>query len=146
MAASHGKNTVVKIDNSAGALTALSASFNEVTFPQTVDSAETTTFGAGNVTRVAGLGDSKVSLKGVFDGAVGAAVQDQMIAATLAAQQAGTLASVTMEYNPGGTATGMPKYTVETIITSYETSSPVKDVVTFSLEAEGTGAVARSTN
>lgn len=146
MSFSHGKNTVVKIDNSAGTLTAITAYLDEVTFPQTADNAETTTFGQGNVTRVAGLGDSKISLKGKWDGATGAAVQDQMIAATFAAQQAGTLASVTFEYNPGGTATGMPKYTVEGLITSYEVSSPVKDVVAFSLEADGTGAVTRGTN
>jgi len=146
MAFTHGKSTVVRMDNASNALTAISAFLDEVQFPQSADSSETTTFGAGSKTFLAGLGDSKISLKGKFDGAVGVAVQDQMIAATFAAQQAGTLATVTFEYNPGGTATGQPKYTVEAIITSYETTSPVADVVTFSLQAQGSGAVARGTN
>jgi hypothetical protein len=146
MGFTHGKSAVVKMDNSANALTAITSYVDEATFPQTADANETTTFGAGSKTFIAGLGDSKITLKGKFDGTVGAAVQDQMFAATFAAQQAGTLASVSFEFNPAGVATGAPKYSVEGIITHYEVSVPVHDVVSWSLEAQGSGPSVRTTN
>ena len=66
---------------------------------------------------------------------------DTTINGAIAALQNGTQASLSFEYGPEGTTSGRKKYSGECIITSYEVSSPVGDVVTFSLEAQNTGDV-----
>jgi hypothetical protein len=69
MAFRHGKNTKVVVN-----ATDLSSYFNDVTVNNTVETAETTTFGVsgGSKTYVTGLNDGTVSVSGLFDGAVGA--------------------------------------------------------------------------
>jgi len=137
MAFKHGKNASFKVDNSGGTLTDISSYLNEVSLPRSIETGETTSFqtAGGAKTYVVGLNDSTVSIKGTWD-------------ATLDAHLAGILgqdASVSFEYGPEGTATGAVKYTGEGLMTSYETSSPVADVVTFSAEFQVTGTVTRGT-
>jgi predicted secreted protein len=137
MAFKHGKNASFKVDNSGGTLTDISSYLNEVSLPRSIETAETTSFqtAGGAKTYVVGLNDSTVSISGTWD-------------ATLDAHLAGILgqdASVSFEYGPEGTGTGAVKYTGEGLMTSYETSSPVADVVTFSAEFQVTGTVTRGT-
>lgn len=137
MAFKHGKNASFKVDNSGGTLTDISTYLNEVSLPRSIETGETTSFQTtgGAKTYVVGLNDSTVSISGTWD-------------ATLDAHLAGILgqdASVSFEYGPEGTATGAVKYTGEGLMTSYETSSPVADVVTFSAEFQVTGTVTRGT-
>ena len=42
----HGKATVFKVDNSGGSLTDISDVLTDVSFPQTIETAETTSFGS----------------------------------------------------------------------------------------------------
>ena len=138
MAFVHGKSAVFKIDNSAGTLTDISAYVDNVDFPQTVETAETTTFGAGSKTYIVGLKDSTLSVSGKWDGAASAV--DVTLSGIV-----GQSATVTFEYGPGGSTAGLVKYTGEAILTGYSVSAPVGDVVTFSADFQVTGNVTRTT-
>lgn len=131
----HGKATVFKVDNSGGTLTDISNVLTDVSFPQTVETAETSSFGSSAKTYVVGLSDATVSVSGNFDATVDAHLSGIL----------GQAASVSFEYGPEGLATGDAKYTGECILTSYEKSGAVGDVVTFSAEFQVTGAVTRGT-
>jgi hypothetical protein len=131
----HGKATVFKVDNSGGTLTDISNVLTDVSFPQTVETAETTSFGSNAKTYIVGLSDATISVSGNFDVTV-----DAHLIAVL-----GQAATLSFEYGPEGAATSDAKYTGECILTSYEKSGAVGDVVTFSAEFQVTGAVTRGT-
>lgn len=135
MAFRHGKSASFKVDNSGGTLTDISTYLNEITFPQSIETAETTAYGKSAKTYVVGLSDSTISISGMFDATVDAHL----------AGIRGQEASVSFEYGPEGTTSGRVKYTGECYLTSYETSSPVGDVITFSAEFQVTDSVTRGT-
>lgn len=126
MAFVHGKGTVFKLDDNGGTLRDISTYLDEVTFPATVDLAETTTFGKNDKTYIAGLRSRTVSLSGKWDATV-----DGYYASAL-----GQSATLSFEYGPAGSGSGAVKYTGECLISSYEISNPVGDVVTFSIELQ----------
>jgi hypothetical protein len=131
----HGKSTVFKVDNAAGSLTDISNTLTDVGFPQTVDTAETSTFGSSAKSYVVGLTDSSLSISGNFDATV-----DAHLAGIL-----GQAASVSFEYGPEGSTAGFVKYTGEALMTSYEKSGAIGDVVSYSAEFQVTGAITRGT-
>jgi hypothetical protein len=131
----HGKSTVFKVDNAGGSLTDISNTLTDVSFPQSVETAETTSFGSSAKTYIVGLTDSTVSASGNFDATV-----DAHLAAVV-----GQAATLSFEYGPEGSTAGQVKYTGEAILTSYEKSGAVGDVVTYSAEFQVTGAVTRGT-
>jgi hypothetical protein len=131
----HGKSTVFKVDNAAGSLTDISNTLTDVGFPQTVDTAETSTFGSSAKSYVVGLTDSSLSISGNFDATV-----DTHLAGIL-----GQSASVSFEYGPEGSTAGFVKYTGEALMTSYEKSGAIGDVVSYSAEFQVTGAITRGT-
>ena len=135
MAFRHGKNAVFKVDNSGGTLTDISAYCDEVSLPRSIETGETTVFGKSAKTYIVGLTDATLSVSGKWD-------------STLDAHLAGILgqdATVTFEYGPEGSSASRVKYTGEAILTSFETSSPVADVVTFSAEFQCTDTITRTT-
>ena len=131
----HGKSTVFKVDNAAGSLTDISNTLTDVSFPQSVETAETTSFGSSAKTYIVGLSDATLSVSGNFDATV-----DAHLAAVV-----GQAATLSFEYGPEGSTAGQVKYTGEAILTSYEKSGAVGDVVTYSAELQITGAVTRGT-
>lgn len=136
----HGKNAYFALDNASGSLISISDTLNDITMPRSIESAETTAFGAGDKTYITGLGDATVSLSGMFDATV-----DTLIAADIANLKSGSVASLSFEYGPSGSASGSPKFTGEAIITSYEVGSPVGDVISYSLELQVSGGVTGTT-
>lgn len=137
MAFVHGKNAYFSL-GSAGTETTkvdISAYLNEVGFPQTVETAETTVFGNDSKTYVVGLKDSTISLSGLHDPTV-----DNQLTGAL-----GNATALDFLYSPEGNATGDVTYSGSAFLTSYEVSSPVGDVVTFSAELQVTGDVTRGT-
>lgn len=133
----HGKSTAFKLDDSTGSLKDISNVLTDVGFPQTVETAETTSFGSSAKTYIVGLSDSTVSLSGNWDATV-----DAHLAGILAQS-----ATVSFEYYPEGEAVTpltAVKYSGEAILTSFEKSGAVGDVVTFSAELQVTGAVTRT--
>ena len=131
----HGKSTVFKVDNSGGTLTDISNTLTDVTFPQTIETAETTSFGSNAKTYIVGLTDSTVSISGTWDATV-----DAHLAGIV-----GQAASVSFEYGPEGSTSTYIKYSGECYLTSYEKSGSVGDAVKFSAEFQVTGAVTRGT-
>ena len=137
MAFVHGKSAVFKLDNSSGTLVDYSTYLDNVGFPRSVDTAETTTFGvAGSAkTYIVGLSDATVSLSGLFDSAA-----DATLAGVL-----GQAATISFEYGPAGSTTGLIKYSGEAIMKSYQVTAAVGDSVKASVELQVTGAVTRGT-
>ena len=131
----HGKSTVFKVDNNAGSLTDISNTLTDVSFPQSVDTAETSAFGSSAKSYVVGLTDATLSISGNFDATV-----DAHLAAIV-----GKADSVSFEYGPEGSTSTFVKYTGEALLTSYEKSGAIGDVVTYSAEFQVTGAVTRGT-
>jgi len=131
----HGKSTVFKVDNSGGTLTDISNSLTDVSFPQSVDTAETSAFGSSAKTYVVGLTDATISVSGMFDATVDAHLSGILAQA----------ATVSFEYGPEGSTATFVKYTGEAILTSYEKSGAIGDMVSFSAEFQVSGAVTRGT-
>ena len=136
MAFVHGKSSVFKLDNASGSLTDISSFVNNVDFPETADVAETSVLGASNKTYIVGLKDATISISGLFDATV-----DAILGAVV-----GQTATLSYEYSPEGTASGKVKYTGEAILTNYNLSSPVGDVVAYSADLQCSGAVTRGTH
>lgn len=137
MAFVHGKSAVFKLDDSGGTLRDLSAYLDDLSFPRDIETAETTTFGvAGSAkTYIVGLSDATISISGKFD-----ATADGYLAGVV-----GQSATLSFEYGPAGSTGGNVKYTGECIMTSYEVSASVGDVVTASADFQVTGQITRTT-
>ena len=129
----HGKSTDFAIDDTGGSSRNISNTLTDVSFPQTIDTAETTAFGSSNKSYIVGLKDTTISVSGIWD-------------ATVDGYLSGTEpASRSFIFGPAGSTGGNVKYTGEAIMTNYSQSNPVGDVVTFSADFQVTGAVTRGT-
>ena len=129
----HGKSTDFALDDTGGSSRNLSNTLTDVSFPQTIDTAETTAFGSSNKSYIVGLKDTTISVSGIWD-------------ATVDGYLSGTEpASRSFIFGPAGSTGGNVKYTGEAIMTNYSQSNPVGDVVTFSADFQVTGAVTRGT-
>ena len=131
----HGKSAVFKLDDSGGTLRDLSSYLEDVSFPRSIDTAETSTFGSSAKSYIVGLTDATISLSGKFD-----ATADGYLAGVV-----GQAATLSFEYGPAGSTGGNVKYTGECIMTSYEVGATVGDAVTASVELQVTGAITRTT-
>ena len=129
----HGKSTDFALDDTGGTSRSLANTLTDVSFPQSIDTAETTAFGSTNKSYIVGLKDTTISVSGLWD-------------ATIAGYLSGTEpASRSFIYGPAGSTGGNVKYTGEAIMTNYSVSNPVGDVVTYSVDLQVTGAVTRGT-
>lgn len=135
MAFVHGKSAVFKLDDSGGTLRDLSAYLDDCSMPRDIETAETTTFGSSAKSYIVGLTDATISISGKFD-----ATADGYLAGVV-----GNSATLSFEYGPAGSTGGNVKYSGECIMTSYEVSTPVGDVVTVSADFQVTGAITRGT-
>jgi predicted secreted protein len=131
----HGKNAQFELEG-----TNLSTTLNEISLPREIETAETTAFGTQDKTYIVGLSDATVSLSGMFD-----ATTNTAISTVISNLKSGSIASASFTYGPSGSAVSSPKFTGEALVTSYEISSPVGDVITYSLELQCTGAVTGTT-
>ncbi len=129
----HGKSTDFELDDTGGTSRSLSNVLNSVDFPETIETAETTAFGATSKSYIVGLRDATISVSGLWDATV-----DGYIIGTEPATRS-------FIFGPAGTTGGNVKYTGEAILTNYSVSAPVADVVTFSLDLQVTGNVTRGT-
>jgi hypothetical protein len=131
----HGKAAVFKVDNTAGTLTDISNTLNSISFPREAETLETTSFGSSDRSYVVGFKNQTISVEGSFDATV-----DAHLAGIL-----GQEATVSFEYGPEGSTSPNVKYTGEALMTSYESSAGVGDIVSYSAEFQITGAVTRGT-
>jgi len=129
----HGKSTDFELDDTGGTSRSLANVLTSVDFPETIETAETTAFGATSKSYIVGLRDASISVSGLWDATV-----DGYIIGTEPATRS-------FIFGPAGTTGGNVKYTGECILTNYSVSAPVGDVVTFSLDLQVTGNVTRGT-
>ena len=129
----HGKSTNFSLDDTGGTSRDISDVLVSVDFPEIVETAETTAFGSTSKSYIVGLRDATISVSGIWDATV-----DGYIIGTEPATR-------TFIFGPAGSTSGSVKYTGECILTNYSVSSPVGDVVTFSLDLQCTGGVTRTT-
>jgi len=133
MAFVHGKSGYFNLDDTGGTARDITAYCDDVSFPETIETAETTAFGATSKSYIVGLRDATISVSGSWD-------------ATLDGYMIGTEpASRTWIFGPAGSTGGNVKYTGEAIMTNYSVSTSVGDVVTFSADLQVTGNVTRTT-
>lgn len=118
----HGKTTAIYLDDKN-----VGQYFNEVTIAGSADLAETTAFGATGKSYLVGFPDGRVSLRGMFDGTVGAI--DEKLAAILAVEPL-SVVSIMVE----GDVLFRNARSANVRELSYELTSPVSDVVAISAE------------
>jgi|TARA_R110000824_G_scaffold399360_1_gene604750 hypothetical protein len=129
----HGKSTNFSLDDTGGTSRDISDTLTSVDFPETIDTAETTAFGATSKSYIVGLRDASISVSGLWDATI-----DGYIIGTEPATR-------TFIFGPAGSTGGNIKYTGECILTNYAVSNPVGDVVTYSIDLQCTGGVTRTT-
>jgi len=114
----------------------LSTFFNNAGTNSAVDANDSTTFGVvgGSKTFIVGLRDGKVSISGLFDGAVAAV--DERIQASLGSD---TEAPMTVALD--GFAIGRRVQIAQAKTTSYDIKAPVADVVSVSADFQADGGV-----
>ena len=129
----HGKSTFFSIDDTGGTVRDISDTLTSVDFPETIDTAETTAFGATSKSYIVGLRDATISVSGLWDATV-----DGYFIGTEPATRS-------FVFGPAGNTSGYVKYSGECILTSYSVSSPVADVDTYSADFQVTANVTRGT-
>ena len=129
----HGKSTDFELDDTGGTSRSLANTLTSVDFPETIDTAETTAFGATSKSYLVGLRDATICVSGLWDATI-----DGYIIGTEPATRS-------FIFGPAGSTGGNVKYTGECILTNYSISNPVGDVVTYSLDLQVTGNVTRGT-
>ena len=120
MAFVHGKGTVVTLDGDA-----LSAFSTNVQFNRSADSHDVTTFGKTSKVYQSGLKDGTATIQGIYDNTTmtgPGAVLRPLVGG----------AAVTLVYQPEGVGSGKPEAEVDVIVTAYEETAPVADMITFS--------------
>lgn len=136
MAVSHGKNAVIQLDNGANSLTAITSYLSKASLERMRETAETTVFGNNDKTYVAGLKDATFSGEGNFDGALDLILSDDI---------GDNTNTKTLQYDPQGSTSGLPRYSVECWITKYSIDTDIGDKGSCSFELQCTGVVTRST-
>ena len=136
MAAAHGKKAVVQLDNGAGALTAITAYLSKSSLERVRETAETTVFGLDDKAYIVGLKDATFSGEGNFDPALDLILSDDL---------GDNTNTKTLQFDPQGSTTGLPRYSLECWMTKYSIDTDIGDNGGCSFELQGTGAVTRTT-
>jgi hypothetical protein len=125
----------------------ISPYINDISFPQQIETPETTTFSKEAVkTYIVGLKGYNISFGGHYDGST--AGIDKIMTDLIAFQDAGNF--IPFVYGPSspGAFTGQTadmKYYGQGLLTKYDLKSPVGGVVEFNGEIQVSGAVVRGT-
>jgi len=127
MSFKHGKNTAVLV-----AQYDISAYLNEVSSSQSIETADTSTFGTAAKTYVVGQNDGTLSFSGLFDGAAGAIAE---IFEDIIDNDSTPVITIAPD---GGLVIGSKATLAQAKQTSYEVSAPVSDVVSLSGEFQVT--------
>ena len=130
MAFIHGKSALV-LQNEFD----LSSYFNDVSISRSIETAETTAFGASAKAYIVGLIDGTLSLSGMFDGTANAI--DAEITDVLGVN-AGAVISASVS---GVTTIGTRMISTTGKLTSYEVTAPVGDVVSANAEFQADDGV-----
>lgn len=128
MAFVHGKNTEITLDGDD-----LSAFSNSSDLTRKADKHDVTCYGKDDHVYSGGLGDGEANISGIYDNSnsIGPrAVIEPLI---------GTV--VTLLRRPEGTGSGLPQDAVDVLVEEYVETSPVADMVTWSVKLQLSDAV-----
>lgn len=140
MAFKPGKNAWVMLDGVAGTGVNVTSYADSMSFPQPVDTVETSVFGTASKAFVPGLTDGgSFDISGPLDVAMGTFI------ATLKAAQAAGSSTSTLVFAPGGSVSGQLKIQAETYVASYDVSVGVGGRAEYSATMQITGAVTNGT-
>ncbi|WP_106180115.1 hypothetical protein [Prauserella shujinwangii] len=127
MAFVHGKGSYCSLDS-----VDLSTFVNNTEYTNSADSHDTTTYGKNAHTFQGGLKNGTATISGIYeDGATGPRATIQPLIGTV----------VAFVWRPEGTGTGLPEDTVNVLVTSYQETSPVADMITWTAELQLTDDV-----
>jgi hypothetical protein len=135
MAKQHGKTQFVSV----GGID-ISPYCSACNYGRTADSHDVTTFGKNTHVYHPGLTDGTVTLEGFYEDVTVTGAPDLVFRPRLGQ----TVPSVFI-HGPQGNSGGSPKETVDVNVTSYEKSSPVADMITWTAELQLTGPVVTGT-
>lgn len=130
---STGKAAVFEIDDTAGSVQDISNVLNQIDFPQTQETAETTAFGSSARSYIVSLTTATISVTGMYDQTVNGYLNG-----------GAEPASRTFTYKPG-VESGDAIYSGECIMTGFNQGTPVGDTNTFSADFLVTGQITRTT-
>jgi len=131
MAFVHGKNTVITLDGDD-----LSAFTNTSELTRGADSHDVTCYGKNDHVFSGGLGKGSASMGGVYDNtATGPRAVIEPLVGTL----------VTLIRKPDGTGAGKPQDSVSVLVEEYVETSPVADMVSWSVKLLMSDAVTSTT-
>ena len=128
----HGSGVTFELDDTADALTDVSAYVDTSALQQAIELADTTAYQDADRTYIAGLANATVPIGGpwdsVFDAVLGTSTQRKVARG--------------IRYRPEGDTS--PSYTAEAFIKDYSTNQPVGERVSWSATLRITGAVTRA--
>lgn len=124
----HGSDTYISINASD-----ISSYCTQSDFKRTVDSHDVTTYGKNSHVYKGGLGDGTSSVSGIYDNT--AVVSPRVVLSALLGQV------VELIRRPDGTGSGKAMDTVDVLVGEYTETSPVADMVTWSLALQLSGDV-----
>ena len=140
MAAAHGKDSYFSVEDSAGTtLRNITPYIKSIDFNRSNDANDTTTKGAEGKTYRPGLTDGEIRLTGLWDDTASTGSY------TVLQSLLGVEITVGFEYGPEGNTTGMEKMSGECVLTQYDESSPVDDMVAFTATLKISGDVTKGT-
>ena len=140
MAAAHGKDSYFSVEDSAAStLRNITPYVKTIDFNRSNDENDTTTKGAEGHTYRPGLTDGEIRLTGLWDDTASTGSR------TVLQSLLGVEVTVGFEYGPEGNTAGMVKDSGEVILTQYDESSPVDDMVAFTATLKISGDVTTGT-
>ncbi len=132
MAFVHGKGSVTSLGGSD-----LSVYSNSVAWNRMADSHDVTTFGKNSHVKQGGLFDGSATVSGIYDNTASVSPRAVIM------PKVGTV--VAMVWRPEGTAAGRPQDTVNVLVGKYSESSPVADMIAWTLDVEMSDDIATVT-
>ena len=140
MAFKPGKGAFLALDNVAGTPIDVSAYADSLSLDQPIDTLDVTVFGNNAKAMIPGLTDGgQLQLSGPLDVALGT-----FVARLKEAQSAGS-STMSIQYGPAGSVSGLTKQTAEAYVSSYSVSVVVGGRVEYSASLQITGAVTNGT-
>jgi hypothetical protein len=125
MAFVHGRKTVVTIDGDS-----LTAFANSSSMELTVDAHDTTTYGKEAHDFAGGLQNGTATISGVYDSTAMTGPRAILLPMIKARGQ------VDLVHQPEGVGSGLPQDTVAVLVTKYNQTHPVADMVTWSVDLQ----------
>lgn len=132
MAFVHGRNSEVEINS-----VDLSAFTNNTVFSRAGDEHDVTTYGQTGHVWAKGLTNGTATISGIYDNGASSPAETLRPMMVLGVQP--------FEWRPEGTGTGLPTITCNTLVTAYEETSPVADMIAWSATLRISGAVTDGT-